>query len=208
MAERDVLWGRDLDDPPDTTADTGEIPTADPTTDPLPVITEEQVEAGASYAAPFLETDHRPAAITALTFKPARPPWYRTKPALIGLLVLIALALVLAIVPMVLRDAPATEQSPQQTPDTSAPPPPADDGRPKLTSAPAPPPPPPPPPPPAEQNPPVVTRQYQPPRYYPTSEPSKPEIGVTRPPMSVAPEPRTPPTTADVGEGRKRRGFF
>ena len=137
MAERDVLWGRDLDDPPDTTADTGEIPTADPTTDPLPVITEEQVEAGASYAAPFLETDHRPAAITALTFKPARPPWYRTKPALIGLLVLIALALVLAIVPMVLRDAPATEQSPQQTPDTSAPPPPADDGRPKLTTAPA-----------------------------------------------------------------------
>jgi hypothetical protein len=53
----------------------------------------------------------------------------------------------------------------------------------------------------------VYTRQYPAPRYNPPSEPDKPEVGVTRAPMSVAPEERTPPFTANP-DGKPHKGFF
>ena len=59
--------------------------------------------------------------------------------------------------------------------------------------------------------PPVVTRQPLGPAETPAAR--EPEIGVTRTPvtrapMSVAPEPRTPPTAADDGHKRGPRGPF
>ena len=68
-------------------------------------------------------------------------------------------------------------------------------------SAVAPPPPPAPPPPSAEQiSPPSGGGGYRPrPRTATPQETDKPRIDVTRAPMSVAPEPRTPPKTAAPG---------
>lgn len=153
-----------------------------------------------SYARPFIE---RPAGtpIATLTFKPARTPWYRTNAALIALLAMAAAALLLAIVPMVLRGesagseestdiapAPLSSAAPTSSPSspTGAPP--------TLTSAPAAAPPPPtapPPPAPVQDNRPAYTPSYSPRNSFPPQS-NKPEVGVTRAPISVAPEIRGP----------------
>ena len=130
-----------------------------------------------------------------------RPPWYRTRPAAIALIA--AAAAGLTIVVLAVGSHAADEQDPpgitpsrpsvasvEPAPSATAPP-----------SAVAPPPPPPPPPPSAEQiSPPSGGGGYRPrPRTATPQETDKPRIDVTRAPMSVAPEPRTPPKTAAPG---------
>ncbi|MGV0790903.1 hypothetical protein [Mycolicibacterium sp. XJ1819] len=221
MAERETLWGWDLEQP---TADPAEghlgNESDEPTTDPLPVVVPDQdtqqrnLETPApqfSYSDAFI--NQRPGSpISSLTFKAPPPPWYRKKPAMIAMLVVLIAAVTLVVVPLWPRGAaPGADDSVGVAPTT---PQPAPTGQPTLTSAPAPPPPPPPappppPPPPADEGAPAVTRQY--PVSPPAAGPevgSRPELGVTRPPISVAPESRTPPTSATVGDGRRKRGGF
>lgn len=160
-----------------------------------------QETAGAfSYAKPFL--DRRPGSpADSLTFKPAPSPWYRTRRGLIVLLAVIAVAVLLALLPLLMRgpgpqaptNTPSTEPTPSSVQPTST------SGAPELTSQPAPPPPPPPPPPPAPDAP-VYRPQYPSSGGGSGSRAPKPEIGVTRAPISVAPKPVTPPTSAEVGK--------
>ena len=103
-----------------------------------------------SYAGPFI--DRRPGSATsALTFKPAPQPWYRTRRGLVVLIAVVAVAVVLSIIPLFMRTpAPDTDES-TNAPPTSAEPAPSSAPQtsnsvaPTLTSQPAPPPPPPPP---------------------------------------------------------------
>lgn len=234
MTERATLWDWDLDslpeDPPDSEGRNGH----EPITEPIPVVDVdadvddvpqdqgddaswhelEEPERDFSYARAFVE---RPpgSPISALTFKPAPRPWYRTKHAMAALIAAAALAVVLVIIPLVSRSpgarpeestGPAPTGATSAEPSASSAPPAPSAAQPTLTSAPAPPPPPPPaPPPPADDGAPVYTRDYQAPR---ASEPNKPDVDVTRAPISVAPEARTPPVTAKPGEGSNRRGFW
>ena len=131
----------------------------------------------------------------------ARPaPWYRTKRGLIVLIAVIAVAAVLAIVPMLLRSpGPATEEPTNVTPTTGPAPssaPPSDRQRcahtdersrhrhrpPTAATAS-----------PSAQDSTGLFPQYQPPRGGSAAEAREPEIDVTRAPISVAPEPVTPP---------------
>jgi hypothetical protein len=236
VTERETLWGWDLDAHPDEFADGDTREGRDPITEPIPMaeadpsvdeadfsVDEADVSEPAapaddarefSYSRPFIE---RPpgSPVSALTFKPAPRPWYRTKQARIALVAAAAVALLLAILPLLLRSpAPSPEDTTGPAPSSPSSAVPTPSGvAPTLTSAPAPPPlpppppppPAPPPPPPAQDDAPVYTRQYPAPR----SAPQKPEIGVTRPPMSVAPEVRTPPTNkADIGNGVDNGGYF
>ncbi|MGV0810448.1 hypothetical protein ABQF34_00650 [Mycolicibacterium boenickei] len=125
------------------------------------------------------------------SFKPAMVPWYRTRRAMIALTAaaVAACAIVVSGVLLLLRDSPATEgPEPTTAPSPSATSP-APSQPLRVGVLPAPPAPPPPP----EQTP-------QAPSYRPTHRPSqtkKPEIGVTRTPVtrspiSVAPQPRQP----------------
>lgn len=160
-----------------------------------------------SYAQPFI--DRRPGSPgDSLTFRSTvTTPWYRTKRGLIVLIGVIIVAVLLALLPMLLRSpgpeaptnvTPSTEPAPssvQPTPTGEAP---------ALTSQPAPPPPPapppsPPPPPPPAQDAPVYRPQYPSSGGGSGSQPPKPEIGVTRAPISVSPKPVTPPSSAEVG---------
>jgi hypothetical protein len=225
MADREALWGWDLEEPY-VAADDGapghdqQVSTNgrhDPITEPIAVVDPEDAYVDAAtddhraedrYSRPFMPGSP----IGTLTFKAAPAPWYRTRKGLFAALGLVAVAVVTAIVPMVLRGSDAgTDESPVVTPTQPAPSTaPTRDSVPTLTGVPAPPPPPrppPPPPPPVESNPPQPPRQYSPPRYSPPAEQDKPQIGVTRAPMSVAPQERTPPSTA-VPDGKPRRGFF
>lgn len=242
MAEREALWGWDLDESPADPADEDAGYGAqhhgpwtdhddgrnghDPVTEPIPLAHDlapheddladmesewtEPPQAFAepdtwddvretSYARTFIE---RPAGspISTLTFKPAPNPWYRRKPAAIALIAVAAGALLFAIVPMVLRgDASSPEESTgvAPAPPTSAALPSPTGAQPRLTSAPAPPPPPPPPP--AAPPPPVPVQDsgpayspYYPPRNSSPPQSNKPDIGVTRAPISVAPDKRGP----------------
>lgn len=134
-----------------------------------------------------------------------RPPWFRTPAAAIALTAAVATgitALVLTLRTPAADDqnapspAPPTRPSATSvapTPSTTAPP----------TAIAPPPPPAPAPPPPAEQTSPPAGGggRYTP---WPRSAPpqtEKPRIDVTRAPISVAPEPRTPPKTAAPGGG-------
>jgi hypothetical protein len=55
----------------------------------------------------------------------------------------------------------------------------------------------------------VYTRQYPAPRGGSSSEPAKPDIDVTRAPISVAPVPRMPPPNdANVGGDNSSDGFW
>jgi hypothetical protein len=123
-------------------------------------------------------------------FKPPPTPWYQTRQAVLGI-ALVALAVVVLVVAVVLltvrgpsdeeAPSPATSTSPTTDAPTTA------TATSELPPPPPPPlPPPPPPPPPAESAP-----AYYPPRYQnrPTK---KPQINVTRSPLSVAPQPRGP----------------
>ena len=125
-------------------------------------------------------------------FQPAPPPWYRTKQAVTVILAAAAAtaAIVVAGVLLVFRGpSNAIDETTSVTPTapTSAAP------TELATNAPEPPPLPPPPPPSetiaSPENPaPVYTNPRVEPR-----QTKAPEINVTRSPMSVAPQPRTPP---------------
>ena len=142
-----------------------------------------------------------------------RPPWYRTRPAAIALI--IAAAGITTVVLAIESPAADEQDSPSITPTrpsvaTIEPAPRAT----PTPSAVAPPPPPAPPsplpPPPAEQiNPPSGGGSgYQPrPRTATPQQTDKPRIDVTRAPMSVAPEPRTPPKTSAPGGNSSGGGW-
>ena len=168
--------------------------------EPEPQETRETVGAF-SYAEPFI--DRRPGSPgDSLTFKPyVTTPWYRTKRGLIVLIALVVVAVVLALMPLLLRgpsDEP-TNVTPSTEPAPSSVQPSATSVAPSLTSPPAPPPPPAPSPPPAQETP-VYRPQYPSSGGGYGSQAPKPEIGVTRAPISVAPKPVTPPTSAEVGK--------
>jgi hypothetical protein len=128
-------------------------------------------------------------------FKPAPVPWYRTRGAALALLAagLAAAAIVVSVVLLLLRGSSSVddEQSTSVAPTTATTVEPSPSLR--VGVPPAAPPPPPPPPPTQEEAP----RQ---PAYRPTQRPretKKPEIGVTRTPVtrspiSVAPQQRQP----------------
>jgi hypothetical protein len=123
-------------------------------------------------------------------FKPAPTPWYQTRQAVLGI-ILVALAVVALVVAVVLLTVrgPSDEESPSPATSTTTTPTTTTDAPTTATASselPPPPPPPPAPPPPVESAP-----AYYPPRYQnrPTK---KPEINVTRTPISVAPQPRRP----------------
>ena len=238
MADRETLWGWDIDESP-TDLENDHISNGhhNPITEPIPVVEtdydlqdvpddepsgypedqsgpSEEVGRAFSYAGPFI--DRRPGSYSTLTFKPAPQPWYRTRRGLVVLLAVVAVAVVLSIIPLLLRSpAPDSEES-TNAPPTSAGPAPtsaqqtSNSVAPTLTSQPAPPPPPPPPPPspPAQDDAPAYTREYPAPRGGSSSEPTKPDIDVTRAPISVAPKPVTPPTSAEVGRHRNGGGFW
>jgi hypothetical protein len=155
-----------------------------------------------------------------LTFKPPPRPWYRTKQATIALVAVASAAVAVPVVLLVLPSGPATrpEESTSVSPKASTSAQPAtSSAQPMPTNAPPPlPPPPPPPPPPPTEDTGSAPADTQP---YPWSRPAAPEpterpdIGVTRTPVtrapiSVAPHPRQPPenNSATPGDGRKRWG--
>lgn len=153
---------------------------AEPVTEPIPVV--RPLPGGPRHAA---------SAATTLTFKPAPAPWWRTGRVAAVLAAVVALSIVVALIFWLLRGTDpesGTTPAPPPSPSSTTP----------TTTAPSPssePPPPPPPPPAPEENP-APTRQYQPPRQWSSTPRSKPEIGVTRSPISVAPRTRTPPSGA------------
>jgi hypothetical protein len=143
-------------------------------------------------------------------------PWYRTKHAVTALAAAGLAAMVVCGVLLMLR-SPGTgaEESTTVSPKASTTAQPAPSSvQPTQASAPVPPPAPPPPPPSAAQiNPaPVATDENPPPRPATPSQTEKPEIGVTRTPISVAPQPwpTTPGTnSATPGDAPKHHwGFF
>lgn len=240
MAESVALWGRDIDESTADLHDEHVTGQHDPNTAPIPVVSddsgdydvpadwdtqfvafdepggyvegqfsypEETVEAVA-YTEPVIY--RRPSAGSTLTFKPAPAPWYRTKRGLIVLIAVLAVAVVLAIIPMLLRTpgpgsrepahvTPTTEQAPSSVAPTTGATAPTLTSQPARPPAPPPPPASPPPPPPPAQDAPVYVPQYQAPRGGSAPEADGPQIGVTRAPISVAPKPVTPPSTAEVG---------
>jgi hypothetical protein len=148
-----------------------------------------------------------------LTFRPPRARWYRTKQSTIALIAVAAAAVAVPLVLLVWPDGSSTGpgQSTSVAPQAStiaAHPSPT---TPQPTPVEALPPLPPPPPPPSAED--AGSADSQPyPRARPTApEPTqKPDIGVTRTPVtrapiSVAPQPRQPPqnNSATPGDGRK-----
>jgi hypothetical protein len=141
-------------------------------------------------------------------------PWYRTKAATAALTAA-ALATVAIVVSSVLLVSRSGGQAASVTPEAStaaSPPPssarPAPSAPGASSSAPAPPPPPPPLPSATPDTPPPVWRNSDsgsPSRPSPTK---KPEIGVTRAPMSVAPPPPPPTVNNSATPGRHHQGFF
>jgi hypothetical protein len=127
--------------------------------------------------------------------------------------VLVAAAAVVGVVVLIRSPGSPVEPSTTVAPSApSAPPAPTNSAPVLTTQAPLPPPPPPgpppPPPPTAEELNPPVNRQYTP-RYQAPQETSKPEINVTRAPMSATPPPPPKPdrNSSKPGDGRKRGGF-
>jgi hypothetical protein len=150
--------------------------------------------------------------LSALTFKAAAPPWYRTKKALFVVAAAAAMAVIVADILLIpgndtpeptsgTPSAPTTAPTPSTAPTLSA-----------VQPRPAVPPPPPPPPPPQSaepDSPPVYDggRQWQP----SPSQQKKPEFGVTRTPetrapISVAPPQRQVPDSNSATPGDGRRG--
>ncbi|MUL83126.1 MULTISPECIES: hypothetical protein [unclassified Mycolicibacterium] len=127
------------------------------------------------------------------SFKPAAVPWYRTRRATIALIAtaLAAASIVVSGVLLLLRDSASIDDA-EPTPSSPSPSATSPLPSPSLRVGLAPAPPAPPPPPPEEtQQAPVYRPTYRP------SETKKPEIGVTRTPVtrspiSVAPQPRHP----------------
>ncbi|MDT7763538.1 MAG: hypothetical protein QOC63_2958 [Mycobacterium sp.] len=141
-------------------------------------------------------------------------PWYRTKAAT-ATLTAAALAAVAIVVSSVLLVSRSGGQAASVTPEAStvaSPPPSSAQPAPRApgasSSAPAPPPPPPPVPSATPDSPPPVWRN---PDSGSPSHPSttkKPEIGVTRSSMSVAPPPPPPTVNNSATPGRHHQGFF
>lgn len=128
--------------------------------------------------------------------QPRRRPSVDARQTRITIIAVVATAVVVLAALLIWRlstggaeDAPAPEVTPSSTQPTLS------SGAPTPSAPPMPPPLPPPPPPPADQG----------PRWQPTyQQEPKPEIGVTRTPvtrmpLSVAPKPVTPPKTATPG---------
>jgi hypothetical protein len=156
-----------------------------------------------------------------LTFRPPRAPWYRTKQATIALIAVAAAAVAVPLVLLVWPDVSSTSPgqptsvAPQASTTAAQPSPSTAQPTPVEAFPPLPPPPPPPPLPPAEDAGSADTQPY--PQARPTApEPTqKPDIGVTRTPVtrapiSVAPQPRQSPdnNSATPGDGRKRRRLW
>lgn len=227
-AEREALWGWDLDESPAEPsadqADTGTEVDHDPITEPLPLaepttegdgVDDWYDEREPTYTRAFTGTPIG-SSVGALTFKAAPAPWYRTKRGVIGVIAAAA-AVLLSVAVLQLVRGSSTDADQPSAPAPSAEPtaentPPSPVGPEPSMSAPAPPPapPPPPPPPPSPQD---SAPAYQP--YYPAprnpapSQSNKPEIGVTRPPMSVAPDVRAPrPGEGQPGDGRGSGRWF
>jgi hypothetical protein len=141
-----------------------------------------------------------------LTFRPPPEPWYRTKQAGIALLVVAAAAVIVPIVVLAWPDSsspapgPSTSVAPQPSaaqPSSSAPAP-----TPINLPPPLPPPPPPPPPPPEDTG--SAPTYNEPDWTRPAPEPTqKPNVDVTRAPISVAPVPRRPTERNSLGESNK-----
>ena len=146
-------------------------------------------------------------------------PWYRTKPAMIALIGAAAVAIVVSVVLALRNPEASSEQSPtiapstytQPTPSTVQP---APSSTPPIRASASPPPaaPRPPPPPPTTAQEPVPApdggggsnpNPY--PRQAPPSRTNKPEIGVTRAPISVAPTPRPAPSNDNAKPGEQPR---
>ncbi len=212
MAERVALWGRDIDESP-ADLDDGYVAAGqpDPITEPIGLAEDDDTR--------DIRDHPVGSASRTLTFKPAAAPWYRDRRGLVVLIAVIAVAVVLALVPMLLKGSGPGSEEPTNAPPTTAGPAPtsaqptSNSNAPTLTSRSAPPPPPSPPqppPPPPTQEAPVYVPQYPGPRSGSSSEQAKPEIGVTRAPISVSPKPVTPPTSAAVGDNGTppRRGHW
>lgn len=146
-----------------------------------------------------------------LTFRAPPAPWYHAKQARIALVAAAAAVVAVPIVVLVLPDSSSTAPAPPTSvaPQPSKTQPALSSAAPAPINLPPPLPPPPPPPPPPEDAPSAPT--YNEPYWTRPAEPSeKPDIGVTRTPVtrapiSVAPQPRqsTGDNSADPGEGRK-----
>src|SRR5690349_24270439 len=124
MAERVALWGRDIDelsaDLDDDYVDHGEH---DPITEPIAVGESDydgldvagderivEVESRSDAVPVRAVVDRLPSASTALTFKPAATPWYRTGRGLVVLIGVVAVAVVLSLMPVLLRGpAPSSD---------------------------------------------------------------------------------------------------
>jgi hypothetical protein len=156
-------------------------------------------------------------AFTTLTFRARPDPWYRTNAAKLALVVL---GLVAAVAGIVVLLWPSSSSAPQDSGITTAPAP-TPSATPSPTPSaslapPAPPPvllPPPPPPPPPSESAPAAPPAYYPPRYYQPDTPTKkPQIDVTRAPISVAPSVSAPSqrdsSTPGDSPGPRRRGCF
>lgn len=125
-------------------------------------------------------------------FKPAPVPWYRTRPAVIAMAAaaIAAIAIVVSSVLLVFSGgsgSPGDQNAPTTPPTPSS-------ALPSPSPTSEPPPPPPPPPPPSSEPPPASQAPVY--RPAPPRTTKRPEIGVTRTPVtrspiSVAPQPRT-----------------
>jgi hypothetical protein len=149
---------------------------------------------------------------TALTFRAAPQPWYRTKQATIALIAGASAAVAVPVVILVWPSSPATAPSTSTSvaPQTSTSAQPAlSSAEPTATNAP----PPPPPPPPPTEDPGSAPADSQPYWTRPASPPSeKPDVGVTRTPVtrapiSVAPVPRQPSERNSATPGDSRKGW-
>jgi hypothetical protein len=131
------------------------------------------------------------------TFSVSRPqPWYRKKNVKTGLVAAAAVAIAVPLVLLVVRSFGSGAEESTTVPSTaptSAQPAPTSAAPALSTARPSAPAPPPPPPPPPEQADPPVVRQYPQQRQSAPDQTDKPEIGVTRTPVTRAPISAKPP---------------
>jgi hypothetical protein len=147
-----------------------------------------------------------------LTFRSIPRPWYRTKQTMIAVIAALAVAMVVWVVLVALRSPAAPSEQPRTTVTSPTPAPTSvqlsPSSIPPVVPPVVPPPPPPPPPPSAEQAP-VLTGSNPAPRSA-ASPTEKPQIGVTRTPISVAPlitPTPTPGTNSATPGDTPRRGW-
>lgn len=214
MADSEAPGDARLDDPVDDPVDTDELaeaqadvvtpPDADgqygylfddaaadpphPSTAAEPPLLPNEPAAGEWVAPPPLDPeDHRDDAFNGgiWNFKPAPTPWYRSghSRVVLAAVSLAVIALVVSGVLLAFQRSSGEQTAPNPAETSSAAP--TTETAPATTSELPPPPAPPPPPPP----PPAASEIQRAPVYAPPNRPSrKPEINVTRKPMSVAPQ--------------------